>query len=138
MFACEAEDLDYLNKAPIRLFASINVTRPPSEVFAALAHDPANWGEFSPVSTDLAVGRHRDRIALGLATQSDSSVSRLRNRYSSGKKALALRSVSLARPHRRFMPGLRTTILSRTATAALCCESPSAARRGFPSSWSPL
>ena len=48
MFACEAEDLDYLNKAPIRLLASINVTRPPSEVFAALAHDPANWGEFFP------------------------------------------------------------------------------------------
>jgi hypothetical protein len=48
MFACEAEDLDYLNKAPLRLFASINVTRPPSEVFAAVAHDPANWGEFFP------------------------------------------------------------------------------------------
>ena len=40
MFACEAEDLDYLNKAPLRLFASTNVTRPPSEVFAALAHAP--------------------------------------------------------------------------------------------------
>jgi polyketide cyclase/dehydrase/lipid transport protein len=24
------------------------VNRPPSEVFAALAHDPANWGEFFP------------------------------------------------------------------------------------------
>jgi hypothetical protein len=24
------------------------VDRPPSEVFAALAHDPANWGEFFP------------------------------------------------------------------------------------------
>jgi hypothetical protein len=48
MFACEAVDLDFLNTAPIRLFASINVNRPPSEVFAALAHDPANWGEFLP------------------------------------------------------------------------------------------
>ena len=48
MFTCEAVDLDYLDTAPIRLSASINVDRPPSEVFAALAHDPANWGEFFP------------------------------------------------------------------------------------------
>jgi hypothetical protein len=48
MFACDAVDLDYLHTAPIRLSASINVNRPPSEVFAALAHDPANWGEFFP------------------------------------------------------------------------------------------
>jgi hypothetical protein len=41
MFTCEAVDLDYLDAAPIRLYASINVNRPPSEVFAALAHDPA-------------------------------------------------------------------------------------------------
>ena len=48
MFACEAVDLDLLNTAPIRLRAAVNVGRPPSEVFAALAHDPANWGEFFP------------------------------------------------------------------------------------------
>jgi Polyketide cyclase / dehydrase and lipid transport len=48
MFTCEAVDLDYLDTAPIRLSASIKVNRPPSEVFAALAHDPANWGEFFP------------------------------------------------------------------------------------------
>jgi hypothetical protein len=48
MFTCEAVDLDYIDIAPIRLHASINVNRPPSEVFAALAHDPANWGEFFP------------------------------------------------------------------------------------------
>ena len=48
MFTCDAVDLDYLDKAPLRLDASINVDRPPSEVFAALAHDPANWGEFFP------------------------------------------------------------------------------------------
>ena len=48
MFTCEAVDLDFLETAPIRLSASINVNRPPSEVFAALAHDPANWGEFFP------------------------------------------------------------------------------------------
>ena len=48
MFTCEAVDLDYIDTAPIRLHASINVNRPPSEVFAALAHDPANWGEFFP------------------------------------------------------------------------------------------
>lgn len=48
MFTCDAVDLDYLDKAPLRLDASINVDRPPSEVFAAFAHDPANWGEFFP------------------------------------------------------------------------------------------
>ncbi|MFZ0718827.1 SRPBCC family protein [Mycobacterium sp.] len=48
MFTCEAVDLGYLDTAPIRISASINVDRPPSEVFAALAHDPANWGEFFP------------------------------------------------------------------------------------------
>jgi hypothetical protein len=48
MFACEAVDLDFLDTAPIRLGAAVNVGRPPSEVFAAFAHDPANWGEFFP------------------------------------------------------------------------------------------
>ena len=48
MFSCDAVDLDYLDTAQLRLTASINVDRPPSEVFAALAHDPANWGEFFP------------------------------------------------------------------------------------------
>lgn len=83
MFACEAVDLDFLETAPIRLRATVSVGRPPSEVFAALAHDPANWGEFFPASTDLAVGRHPDRMALGLATQSGSSASRSRRPASS-------------------------------------------------------
>ena len=48
MFTCEAVDLDYLESAPLRLCASVNVNRPPSEVSVALAHDPANWGEFFP------------------------------------------------------------------------------------------
>lgn len=48
MFACEPAGLDFLDTAPIRLRATVNVGRPPSEVFAALAHDPANWGEFFP------------------------------------------------------------------------------------------
>ena len=48
MFACEAVDLDYLDTAPIRLSASVKVDRPPSEVFAAFAHDSANWAEFFP------------------------------------------------------------------------------------------
>jgi Polyketide cyclase / dehydrase and lipid transport len=48
MFACEAVDLDFLTTAPLRLGAAVNVARPPSEVFAAFAHDPANWGEFFP------------------------------------------------------------------------------------------
>ena len=48
MFACDALDLDFLNTAPKRLHAAVKVGRPPSEVFAAFAHDPANWGEFFP------------------------------------------------------------------------------------------
>jgi hypothetical protein len=135
MFACEAVDLDFLATAPIPLRATVNVGRPPSEVFAALHMTRPTGASFSPASTDLAVGRHRDRMALGLATRSGSSASRLRNRYSSGMKALALRSVSTARPHRRFTPGLRTTTLSRTATTALCCVLPSAASRDLSSNW---
>jgi len=77
MFTCEAVDLDYLDTAPIRLYACVNVNRPPSEVFAALAHDPANWGRVLPrlrqnwpfpyagaawrwVSLHKAVHRHHD------------------------------------------------------------------------------
>jgi hypothetical protein len=48
MFACDAVDLDFLDNAPGRLDATVKVRRPPSEVFAAFAHDPANWGEFFP------------------------------------------------------------------------------------------
>jgi polyketide cyclase/dehydrase/lipid transport protein len=48
MFDCDAVDLEFLNTAPVRLSASTHVARPPSEVFAAFAHDPANWGEFFP------------------------------------------------------------------------------------------
>ena len=48
MFACEAVDLDFLNTAPIRVGVAGSVARPPSEVFAAVAHDPANWGEVFP------------------------------------------------------------------------------------------
>ena len=132
MFTCEAVDLDYIDTAPIRLHASINVNRPPSEVFAALAHDPA------PASTELAISIRRRRMALALATRSGSSVSGLTNRCSSGMKGLGLRSVSNPQPHRHFTPGLRTTAASLTATAALCCESPSAASRDLPSNWPPL
>ena len=48
MFACEAVGLSFLTTAPVRLTASAHVARPPNEVFAAFAHDPANWGEFFP------------------------------------------------------------------------------------------
>jgi hypothetical protein len=48
MFACEAVDLDFVNTAPNRIGAAVKVGRPPGEVFAAFAHDPANWGEFFP------------------------------------------------------------------------------------------
>ena len=48
MFACDAVDLDFLDNAPRRLDATVKVRRPPSEVFAAFAHDPANWGAFFP------------------------------------------------------------------------------------------
>ena len=138
MFTCEAVDLDYIDIAPIHLHASINVNRPPSEVFAALAHDPANWASSFRASTELAVSIRRRRMALALATRSGLSASRLTNRYSSGMKALVLPSVSIPQPRRRFTPGLRTTAASLTATAALCCESTSAASRDSPSNWQRL
>ena len=46
MFACEAVDLHFLDTAPNKFGAAVTVARPPGEVFAALAHDPANWGAF--------------------------------------------------------------------------------------------
>ncbi len=105
MFACEAVDLDFLNTAPIRLGAAVNVGRPPSEVFAAFAHDPANWGEFFPGFDRTGRYHTSGRMALALAAQSGSSASRLRRRYSPGMKAHGLRSGSTPRPHRPFTPG---------------------------------
>src|SRR4051812_32125524 len=48
MFACDAVDLGYVDTAPTRLNFTARIGRPKGEVFAALAHDPANWGEFFP------------------------------------------------------------------------------------------
>ena len=136
-FACSPASssiLTSLTQLPLHLFASINVNRPPSEVFAALAHDPANW-RTPPASTELGVSILRLRTALALTTQSGPSALRLTNSYSSGMRAVGLRSVSTPRPHRRFMPGLRTTALSQTTTVALCCALPSVASRDWLSSW---
>lgn len=135
MFACEAVDLDFLATAPIRLRATVNVGRPPSEVFAALAHDPANWGEFFPgfdrsgrwqTPGPHGVGSRYSKRLIGITIEESVLV------WDEGAR---LRSVSTARPHRRFTPGLRTTTLSRTATTALCCGLPSAASRDLPSNW---
>ncbi len=48
MFRCEAVGLEFLNSAPVPLRATVTVNRPPDEVFAAFAHDPATWGDFFP------------------------------------------------------------------------------------------
>jgi hypothetical protein len=48
MFACEAVDFEFLDTAPTSVHVAVRIGRPPSEVFAALAHDPATWGEFFP------------------------------------------------------------------------------------------
>lgn len=48
MFDCLPVDLDFLDTAPIQFGVAGRVARPPDEVFAAVAHDPANWGEFFP------------------------------------------------------------------------------------------
>ena len=48
MFHCEAVGLDFLDSAPVLLATNVTVNRPPDEVFAAFAHDPATWGEFFP------------------------------------------------------------------------------------------
>ncbi len=67
MFTCEAVDLDFLNTAPVRLRAVAQVGRPPSEVFAALAHDPANWGEFFPGFDKT--GRYHTPVPHGVGAQ---------------------------------------------------------------------
>jgi hypothetical protein len=48
MFHCEAVGLEFLDSAPVLLATTVTVNRPPDEVFAAFAHDPATWGEFFP------------------------------------------------------------------------------------------
>jgi hypothetical protein len=138
MFTCEAVDLDYLDAAPIRLSASINVNRPPSEVFAALAHDPANWGEFFPgfdrtghfhTPAPHGVGSRYTKRLIGIKIDESVLV------WDEGAR-LAFRVDSTTAP--TFTPGLRTTAASLTATAALCCALPLAASRDLPSNWPPL
>ena len=48
MYRCLDVGLDFLDSAPVPLRATVTVNRPPDEVFAAFAHDPARWGEFFP------------------------------------------------------------------------------------------
>jgi len=48
MFHCEAVGLEFLDSAPVPLRTTVTVNRPPDEVFAAFAHDPARWGDFFP------------------------------------------------------------------------------------------
>jgi hypothetical protein len=67
MFACEAVDLDFLDSAPCRLVTVVDIGRPPSEVFAAFAHDPANWGEFYP-GFDKA-GRYHTPLPHGVGSR---------------------------------------------------------------------
>jgi hypothetical protein len=68
MFACDAVDLDFLNTAPKRLHAAVKVGRPPSKVFAAFAHDPANRGEFFPGFDRTGTYRPHPHFTLGLRT----------------------------------------------------------------------
>lgn len=67
MFACEAVDLDFLDTAPVRLRSAVKVGRPPVEVFAALAQDPANWGEFFPGFDKT--GRYHTPVPHGVGSQ---------------------------------------------------------------------
>lgn len=48
MYRCKTVGLEFLDSAPVTLRATVTVNRPPDEVFAAFAHDPATWGEFFP------------------------------------------------------------------------------------------
>jgi hypothetical protein len=121
MFACDAVDLDFLSTAPNRLGAVVKVGRPPSEVFAAFAHDPANWGEFFPGFD--RTGSYHTSGPHGVGSRCTKRVTHV------------LRFVSTARLYRRFTPGLRTTTSSQTAATALCCALPSAASRDWPSNW---
>jgi hypothetical protein len=138
MFACDAVDLDFLDTAPRRLDATVKVDRPPSEVFAALAHDPANWGEFFPGFD--RTGAYHSSAPHGVGSRSTKRVTGIKIdesvlAWDEGAR-LAFR-VDATTP-RLFTPGLRTTAASLTAMAALCCESPSAASRDLPSNWQPV
>jgi hypothetical protein len=48
MFDCKTVGLEFLDSAPVSLRVTVTVNRPPDEVFAAFAHDPATWGDFFP------------------------------------------------------------------------------------------
>ena len=135
MFACEAVDLDFLNTAPIRLGAAVNVGRPPSEVFAAFAHDPANWGEFFPGFDKT--GRYHTPVPHGVGARRTVRFTGVKFEetilaWDEGAR-WAFRVDSAK--HRCLTPSLRTTTSSPTAATPPCCAGPSPTSRDSPSNW---
>ena len=115
MFRCEAVGLEFLDSAPVLLGTTVTVNRPPDEVFAAFAHDPATWGEFFPASTAAVTTTLPARTAWAPGTQSDSSASPLKSGCWPGMKANASHPASKEQASRCFTPGSRTIGSSRMA-----------------------
>jgi hypothetical protein len=69
-------DLSFLETAPHRTTRSFSFTATPDELFAALAHDPAGWGEWFPgFSRD---GRYLTPAPHGVGSQREVKVGRTR------------------------------------------------------------
>lgn len=69
-------DLSFLETAPHRTSHSFSLSAPPAEVFAALAHDPAGWGEWFPgFSRD---GRYTTPAPHGVGSRREMQVGRTR------------------------------------------------------------
>ena len=138
MFACQAVDLDFLNTAPNRVTVDVKVARPPSEVFAALAHDPANWGEFFPGFDKT--GRYDTPGPHGVGTRRTVRFTVVKAEetilaWDEGAR-WTFRVDSVQAPC--FTPSLRTTASSPTAATPPGCAGPWPTSLDSPSNWPDL
>jgi len=118
VFACEAVDLGS-STPPRPSYCHRSSGRPPSEVFAAFAHDPANWGEFFPALTQrVAITRRRRRVSLSLHEASRWHQGRRDGPRLDEGERFAFRVDSTAAP--AFQAWVEDTTLSRTAVTAPC------------------
>ncbi len=135
MFDCEAVDLDFLNAAPARLDVTVHVGRPPSEVFAALAHNPAAWGEFFPGFD--RTGRYHTPVPHGVDSRRTARFAgaRFEETILAWDEGARWAFRVTARKHRCLTPALRTTISTPTVVTPPCCAGPSPTNRDSRSNW---
>lgn len=121
MFRCEAVNLDFLETAPVRFDVAVHVGRPPSEVFAALAHNPAAWGEFYPGFDRTGRCDTPAPPWRWLPPRSPVLGRKVRGASWPGMKAHDGHSALTAHMRRCSTPALRTTTSMPTVATPPCC-----------------